>query len=295
MNKLNEYEKLENALVRAGRELTYPATPPLALRVRAQLASGSVIPPRPRLRIFVPVAAALVLALVLLFAIPSARDAVAQFLGLRGLRIFYATPTPTATALPTRLSTPTDTAPSTEPVHTVTSAPRPTLTPTIQPFSLCCEMTLQQAQNRAHFKLLVPANGLPTRVYYQDVYHIGEQIVMVFGDPQDPRFTLYQAQRWIYGKLIEGGGVGKQVNPQTVIGEALVRGERALWFSGAPHLVMTLDAQGQPLYDTARTVDANTLVWETGSDNDGILYRLETKQPLSDAVHFADTLQELKP
>lgn len=297
MNTLNEYQKLENALLRAGRDFTYPPTPPLAARVRAELVRPSLAPPRPLLRVLVPIAAALLLALVLLFAVPATRDAVAQFLGLRGLIIFYVTPTPTP--LPTATPRPSATGavariPVTPP-HSPTATARPIATPTYPPFTLCCEMSLSQAQQLTQFRLLVPPDELPSRVYFQDVYHIGAQVVLVFGNPSGPRFTLYQAQQWIYGKLVEGGGTGKQVNSQTVIGEAQVRGQRALWFTGAPHLVMTLDANNQPLYDTARTVDANTLVWETGDLDNGILYRLETKVSLADAVRFAESLQELKP
>jgi hypothetical protein len=115
---------------------------------------------------------------------------------------------------------------------------------------------------------------------------------MVFGDPDHPHFTLYQAQRWIYAKLV-GEQMGKVVGPQTVIGEAQVRGTRALWFSGAPHVVMMLDRTGAPVYSTARTVDANTLVWETGNDYDGVIYRVETMASLAEAVKFAQALVRL--
>lgn len=291
-----EFERLETALFRAGHELAYPATPALASRVRLELTRETSPAPRPRhwARLLLPLAAALILALALLFAFPDARDAVAQFMGLRGLRIFYAAPTPTAE--PTFTPRPSSIAGAlTTPFVPVTATPRASATPTIKPFSLCCETTLQDAQHQARFKLLVPPNQAPSKVYYQNVYNNGEQVVMRFGSPQNPLFTLYQAQRWIYGKLVQGGGVGKEVNSQTLISETTVKSARALWFSGAPHLVMMLDARGEPIYDTRRVVDANTLVWETGDDHDGIIYRIETTLPLDQAVQIAESLKEYQP
>ena len=113
---------------------------------------------------------------------------------------------------------------------------------------------------------------------------------MVFGGGAKPTYTLYQAQRWVYEKLMQGGEFGKQVQPQTIIAETTVNGERALWFSGAPHVVMMLDERGNPIYETQRTVDANTLVWETSEVPDSPIYRLETMGTLEDAVKIAESL-----
>jgi hypothetical protein len=299
---VNEFAKLEDALLRVGREFDYPATPPLAARVRAELNSlpqarpASV--PRPFLRLLVPLAAAIILALALLLAVPTARETIAQILGLRGLQIFYLTPTPAPTQTPVATPTPVTAATSratdasalnrtvTSERVPVTATPRASATPSVQPFTVCCEMTLEQARDRAHFELLLPSGELPSKVYYQQIFDEGEQVVMVFGDPASPRMTFYQAQRWVYGKLI-----GKMIAGGTVIGETQVNGERALWFSGAPHVVLMLDRSGRPVYETARTVGANTLVWETGDPDLGIIYRLETKLDLEQAVRIAGSLE----
>lgn len=289
----DEFIELENALVRAGREFEFPATPDLATRVRAEIARTTNAPrvetPSPNwARVFVPLALALVLALALLFAFPDARDAVAQFLGMRGLRIFYATPTspPTPLLQGEGSSAPTET-PRLDSIATRT--PIATRAPTVKPFTLCCETTLADAQKRARFNLLVLPNEIPSKVYYQDVFNNGEQVVMVFGDPQNPRFTFYQAQRWIYGKML-----GNELTEHTILGEAQVNGERALWFSGASHVVMMLNGNGEPIYETRRVVEANTLVWEMGDEADGIIYRLETKTSLEDAARFAEALIEMR-
>lgn len=292
----NDFERLERALVRAGRAVDYPPTPAIAARARQALTSEAAHPSsmpsagnrlltQQSRRVMLTLAAAIVLALALLLALPEAREAVAQFLGLRGLRIFYVTPTPSS---PLTTATPLPGGGGQTPSTATRAAGTPT--PTVQPFALCCEMSLHEAQVRARFKLRVPPAENVSRVYYQSVYNNGEQVVMLFGDPEHPRFTLYQAQRWIYGKLVDGA-LGKGIGPATLLQETVVDGQRALWFSGAPHVVMVLDAHGEPIYSTARTVDANTLVWETGNDYDGIIYRVETKLSLEDAVRFAASLK----
>lgn len=278
----NEFSKLEAALVEAGRGIPYGATPALTERVLRELQataparevkrSGWFSP-----RVLVPIGAAILLALALLLALPAARDAVAQFLGLPGLPVFYVTPTPLPP--PTATPAPEDT-------------PRPTrtATPTRAPDTLCCEMTLQAAAARSHLPLLVPKGEWPSQVYYQRMLDIGEQVVMLFGDPAEPRFTLYQADYWVYGKMLANP---EGVKGQTHLAETQVRGERALWFSGAAHLLVRLDANGQPDYQIARTVDANTLVWQVGGMDRGTIYRLETKLPFEAAVRFVESLVEL--
>lgn len=285
-----EFALLEEALVRAGQALDYPSTPPLAGRVgyllrrdpgpsgvwRARLAAWR---PLAR-RIAVPLALGLILSFALLLVFPDARRAVAQFLGLPSLRIFYTTPTPAPTstpqATPVARSATEGAFPAVRPVTATRAA-------TVAPFTLCCEVTLDRAQARAGFPLLAPPDEQPLKVYYQSIYDNGAQVVMVF-----PEFTLYQARRWIYGKLVDGSG-----QTQTAIAEAQVRGQRGLWFSGAPHVVMQLDQNGSPIYKTERVVDANTLVWETGNDYDGIIYRIETRMTLEQAVRLAGQLTEV--
>ncbi len=285
-NDTMEFQKLEQALVRAGREFNFPATPAIVSRVRFDLTQNTPAPnpsaSHPWWRVLMPVAIALILAFVLLFAFPNTRDAIGQFLGLRGLQIFYATPTPAAS--PTTVSAAISATPS--PARTIT--PRPSSTPTVEPFALCCETTLQDAVLRSSFPLLMPPNMTPSKIYYQNIFDTGEQVVMLFGDPENPDFTLYQAHRFIYGKII-----GKMMGGATVLAETTINSERAYWFSGAPHVVMFLDPNGRPVYSSRRVVDANTLVWETGELDLGIIYRIETNKSLDDAQAIAVSLVEV--
>lgn len=272
MESRTEFGKLEQALVRAGSLITYPPTPALALRVRQALTAESAPHGQRRLphwgrfpRVALAIGAALVIALALLLAFPDARDALAQLLGLRSVRIILVTPTPTPTATATGRVTPPPTA---------------TAPPTPKPFTQCCETALDDARARSRFAILLPPGEIPSRVYLQSPPNFGDaqQVILVFGDPSAPRFTLYEATNFLYGKLVSGG---------TVIEETTVLGERALWLSGAPHLLVYLDANGKPEMDTERAVNANTLAWESGD----VTFRLETNLSQEDAVRFAESLR----
>jgi hypothetical protein len=272
MEAESEFARLEQALVRAGSLIAYPPTPALALHVREGLAVDLALhrmrglPRWSRLpRGAFAIAAALLVAIALLLAFPDARDALAQLLGLRTVRIILVTPTPTPPATAT---------------GTVTPLPTVTGTTTTKPSSQCCETTLDQARALSRFKILLPPSELPSKVSVQQLPDFGnaQQVILVFGDPSAPRFTLYEATNFLYGKLVSGG---------TVIEETTVKGERALWLSGAPHLLVYLDANGKPEMDTQRPVDANTLAWESGDAT----FRLETKQSEQEAVRFAESLR----
>jgi negative regulator of sigma E activity len=258
MDPQNEFEKLERALYRAGETVPYPPTPALAARVRANLENEShrrvVRSPRYAFAIIV----AIVLAIVLLVAFPDAREAIGQMLGLRSIQIIPVTPTPTL---------------SRDQVATPTSFVAPTP-------SQCCETTLADAQARSKFKILLPSNQTPSRIFFQTLADFGsgaQQIILVYGDPRAPRFTMYQATNFLYGKIVSGG---------TVIEETQVAGQRALWMTGAPHLLVTLDARGQPRFDMERSVTANTLAWEMGD----VTFRLETDLSKEEAIRFAESL-----
>ena len=281
MAELDEFQKLEQALIDAGRAIDYPAAPDLAARVRAELKTDRPRQsdrPMGRLRPALVVILAVIAALALLLIIPETREAIAQLLGLRTIRIIEPTPTPAA-----QLELPLTATPA-------RTTPAPSPTPGVMSFNQCCESTLVEAQRRAAFKLLLPPDDEPSRVFFQDqIFGRGseaQQIVMVFGDPDRPRFVLYQATRYLYGKMVRGTG--------TVITETQVSGQRALWLTGALHVLVTLDRNGQPMLDTERPVNANTLIWETGDIDTGVTYRLETSLSLGEAIEFAESLRSLE-
>lgn len=263
MNSEIELEKLEDALVRAGRSVAYPTTPSITARVRAELLSA----PRHSLPHWAVAAVmAIIVASGLLIAFPAARDALAQVLGLRTVRIIFVTQTPMITPTPTAI-----------PLSTQTPALR------VQ----CCETTLANARAQAKFKILLPPTDSPTRVYLQNLLYFGyaQQVVLVFGSLNAPRFTLFQATNILYGKMLAVYGTGGEGG--TIITETTVNGHRALWLSGAPHVLVYLDANGQPQFTMERTVNANTLAWEI----DSVTYRLETHTSEAEAIRFAESLR----
>jgi hypothetical protein len=268
------FTRLENALIDAGRSIEYPVTPDLASRVRLQLQadpSRRLVRPRLRWRPAFSVVMAIVLALALLLAIPETRAVIAQWLGLRSIHIIEVTPTPTIAR----------------------ATPPPTPTPGVVPFNQCCPSSLPEAQRRATFKILLPPDETPSQVFFQDqIFGQGsdaQQVVLVFGDPQKPRFVLYEARSWVYEKVV--GIFAKQVGSGTLLTETQVNGQRALWFTGAPHILVTLDGSGNPILDTERPVNANTLAWEVGTIDTGVTYRLETALGLEEAIKFAEALK----
>jgi len=169
--------------------------------------------------------------------VPETRNAIAQLLGLRSIQIILLTPTPV-------------------PARPVNETARPAVAPSPTPRAQCCQTTLTAAQARARFKLLLPPDQSPSGVYLQELLGDGQQVVLVFGDPGAPTFTLYEAHSFLYQKVVN---FGKGVGPGTIIAETKVHDMRALWLTGDAHILVTLDARGNPIPDSQRVVDANTL------------------------------------
>ena len=129
-------ERFEAQVRALARALPYPPTPDLARRMRTTPA-----PARPIRRLAWVIV--LLAILVSLLAVPPVRAALIEFFQIGGVRIYLA-PTPTATRSP---STGT-------PAPTVTPRPTPTFLPSL--LNLAGETTLEEAEAKAGFTLLVP-------------------------------------------------------------------------------------------------------------------------------------------
>jgi hypothetical protein len=268
MAEVNDFQKLESALIDAGHSIEYPATPNIAARVRANLNAGqdrrstkSIFRSRPML-----IAIAIVIALAVLIAIPQTREVLAQIFGLRHIEIVPVSLTPNATPIAFGVA-PID--------------------------NQCCLTTLDKARSRARFGILLPPDGSPSQVFLQDQVlgsgNPGQQLILVFGDPHSPDFVLYESQNWFYEKAIDSSG--SSIGSGTTISVTQVHKRRALWLSGAPHILVTLDSQGRPVIGTERPVNANTLIWDNSDGANGITYRLETTLGFEEAVKFAEALR----
>jgi hypothetical protein len=264
----DNFQKLESALIDAGQSIEYPVTPNIAAYIRADLKAAheqrtprSVFRSRPML-----IAIAIVIALSVLIAIPQTREVLAQIFGLRHIEIVPVTLTPPATPVAFGVA-PID--------------------------NQCCLTTLNKARNLARFPILLPSDLPPSQVFLQDQVlgpgHPAQQLIFVFGDPHSPEFVVYESQNWFYEKALDSFGSG--IKPGTIISVTKVNKRRAVWLSGESHVLVTLDSKGRPIIGTERSVNANTLIWDSNDGADGITYRLETTLGLEAAVKFAEALR----
>jgi hypothetical protein len=255
-------EQLGAALAQLRTAVTYPPTPPLAARVRQRLAADA--DPSRRLRLFrawYVVAALVILTAMVALVWPGAREAVAERLGLRGVRVTYV---PALSPSPPRVD------------------PRP---------SLGTAVDLDAARAHVAFSVLVPALGdlgPPDEVYLNRAAPGGE-VTLLYA----PRPGFPDAAGTGLGLLISqtpGASVGpsyeKGAGPGTQVRSVRVRGQPGLWIEGAPHHFTYVGPGGAGRVGEARLA-ANVLVWE----QDGLTVRIEGALTLEMALRIADSLR----
>lgn len=203
-------------------------------------------------------AAVLVLLAGLLFVSPSARDAVAGWLGLRGVRITVGSNSP----------------------------PSP---PDLSTLQLGERVTLEEARAAVPYRVLVPAGREPDEVYLGHRFAEG-QVTLVYR----PRATLPEVRTTGVGMLltefrgeVDREQLGKSLRPSgTTIRYLTVNGGQGYWIAGAPHLVYYLDPDGRAVADTVR-VAGSVLLWEQG----GLTLRLESGLTISEALAVAESVR----
>jgi hypothetical protein len=253
---------LESALVRLGGELEFPPTPDVAEAVRRRLAERQA----PR-RSWLPARRTLVIALVAValavgaaFAVPPARSAILDFLGLRGATV--------------------------ERVDTLPQVPERTATA----LELGRPVALEDARGRAAFGVLVPGElGPPDDVYYSSSVP-GGRVSLVYEPDEDFPRSRYTG----VGLLVtEFRGdfiphfVSKLADQTTRIEEVSVGRDRGIWLEGGPHSVLFGSSDGGVGEDTMRLA-GNTLLVERGN----VLVRVEGSSALTRerAVEIAESL-----
>ncbi|HET8628894.1 MAG TPA: hypothetical protein VFL91_15840 [Thermomicrobiales bacterium] len=316
---------LERALRDLGARLAYPPTPDLARAVRDRLAAAP--PPRrpfwatlasPRRLALALVALALLLAAIL-GAVPATRTAIAGYLGLRGIRIVYLTPSlpavppPTATTTPTAAPStataalaavsPATPRPSPTPTITPTPTPRPTPTPcgpaptpTPPPgtpaslgdlYQLGRRVTLAEARALVQFPVAVPALpdlGPPDEVYVSDQAPGGMVSLVWRARPGTPAagpggLGLLLTE---FRGTIDRNILGKGIGPCTTLEQVAVNGEKGYWIAGQPHEFFYLGPGGAFTQEPLRLA-GNTLIWQQGS----LTFRLEGAQTKEEALRIA--------
>jgi hypothetical protein len=282
--------ELERALADLGAHLEHPPTPPLADAVMTQIAErpaegadravagrragpgraatawrraqGRVRLPRAGWRRVAVVALALVvLAAGIVVATPSAREAVARRLGLRGVEIHLGGPAPTVTTL------------------------RPGAGANL---GLGRHVTLEQARAAVSFPLLVPTEPgfeRPDDVYLSEDVP-GGRVDFVYR----PRPGLPASRFTNVGLLItqfQGEPFAEKfAKSVTRLEQVTVGGERGYWLTGEPHGFVYQDRSGNIREETARLA-GSTLVWTHGP----ITLRLEGQVSKQDAMRLAESMR----
>jgi hypothetical protein len=248
--------ELEQALTRLGAELEFPSTPDVAGAVRQRLAEAPRRRPLGR-----PLALALAALAVLagtVMAVPPARSAVLEWLGLQGATV-------------ERVET----------LPELAAGARGSL-------ELGRLVSLAGAGELASFDVLVPeALGEPDDVYHSDSPP-GGRTSLVYR----PREDLPDARGSGIGLLVtEFRGdvtpdfVGKLADQGVRITRVEVEGDPGIWLEGSPHVVFFRAADGEVRENTSRLA-GNTLLLELG----GVLVRLEGEISRERALEIAASL-----
>jgi hypothetical protein len=225
--------------------------------VQARIEQRQVTRPRPRILWYAPAAAALIIAL-LLVALPGVRSAVADFLGLGGVRIDVGGPTPT---------------------------------PAGADLDLGVEVGLAEAGAAVDYEVRVPgALGVPDAVYLDRLVP-GDQVALAYrsraGLPATPGGDLGALVTQFPGSLPGEASVKKIVSPdETSLRRVFVGRSEGYWIAGEPHFIAYIDPDGNPREETVRLV-GNVLLWA----ENGITYRIESALRLSEVLQVARSMR----
>jgi hypothetical protein len=270
--------ELERALRDLGTHLAYPATPPLAEQVLARLEAaperpGAPAAPRPRRlpvrprwqRLAVGGLAAALLAAAVLVLSPGTREAVADLLGLRGIRIQIGGPRPT-------------TPPTTEAGGVGAS------------LGLGSRTTLEGARAAVKFPVRVPTVAgfdRPDAVYVDPDNPADGRVDFIYrARPGLPASPFTEA-----GLLITQFRASVDVDFMKKLSRAdevrflSVNGEPAFWLS-QPHELLYVDRLGSPGQEQRRLA-GSTLIWQQGD----VTFRLEGQVSQAEALRIAESMR----
>ena len=252
------------SLTDIGAHIEWPE-PPTAFAARVAGKLEGEPRHRPLFHRLVPAAGVLGALVAMLIAFsPATRDAIADFLGIDGVRIERV-------------------------------APRHIPTPPIGgTFDFGERVNLDEAKSRVGFDVLVPTLsvlGDPDEVYLSPGRPIGGLVALVYGarpgfepDPvTDVSVLITQFQARLE---TEGDFFKKLAGPATTIRPVEVNGNEGYWLSGGAHSFFYRDAGGNIVQESLRLV-ANVLLWEQG----GLTVRVETTGPLRSAQDIATSLR----
>ena len=237
------------------------------------------------------VAAAILLLVTAVLAVPRSRDAIADLLGIDGLRIrsgeVPATSSPGSSTVPS----------STVPTSTFTS---PTVTgvdgsvvfdaATVgRDLKLGTEVSLAAARTAfPKLRELTSPYGPPDAIYRGDrpsglVSFVWRTRPGLVGSTSAPTVGLIVQQYPSTGDL---GFFLKTLSPGSRAREVVVEGRRGYWVDGAPHSLAYIDASNAFVEDTVRWA-TSALVWA----GTGVTYRIESSLTQEEAVALVNSLR----
>jgi hypothetical protein len=243
---------LERELTALGPSLDWPETPNVTAAVAARI---TAVEPRraPRRRLALALAVALA-AILAVLAVPPARSAIFDWLGIGGAQIVQVDELPPVPAVPNL-------------------------------DLLGAVVALDEARARADFAFVEPPDGEPDpdeiRVVRQS------RVSYVWRDSDGIRLLITQfpgtaADPGLLKKLV----VKKVVGGATTTEQFQIDGDRAVWLRGGPHVVYVL-APGGFVREDAGWLAGNTLL----VDRDGVTVRIEGALQRKDAVELVRAMR----
>jgi hypothetical protein len=240
-------------------QVEWPQTPDIAGAIAPRLTAPA--PRRRWLQLDRPAwqlaVAAVVVVIAVVMAIPPARAAVLEFLGLRSVKIERREPQPSRFGRGVVLGDP---------------------------------VTLAQARRRADFPVGVPAElGEPDAVFFYDHPVMGPRVDMTYR----PRPGLERSGTTGVGLLVtEMKAVATPVIEKAVglganVDQFTLDGDPAVFISGRPHGFAYTAPNGETQFEEQRLA-GNTLLVDRG---DGVLLRLEGELSREEAVRIAESIR----
>jgi hypothetical protein len=213
--------ELEHALRQLGGMVEFPPEPDLAAGVRRRLGEAPSRRWAPR-RIALVALAVLVVAVGAALAVPSARTAVLEWLGIKGVKV-------------TRVET----------------LPKVSL---LNEFGLGERVSLAEARRRAPWLVEPQLDSLdpPDQIYYSSSVPHG-QVSFLWGSKTEVQLLMTQATGEVFAE--------KMLGPGTDVERANVDGRPGVWLTGDPHVFLYRDSRGNIRQETARLA-RNTLLWQ---------------------------------
>ena len=249
--------ELERSLATLGRRIEWPDETDLTRSVRAAIVAAPQRRATPWRAFAFAAAFVALVATASLLSFPGVRTAVADFLGIGGVRI-----------------------------DTGGSAPTPAAD-----LDLGERVSLAWARNSVSFEVRLPeALGQPDSVWL-DAGVAGGQVALAFESSPDlpaaPGTDLGALITQFPDAEVEATALKKVTGSQsgTTFEPVVVEGEQGFWVSGEPHVIAYLEPDGEVRNETVRLA-GNVLLWES----EGVTYRIESTLSRSEALAIAESL-----